>query len=72
MTLSRLVSEITWWWSRKHPPMSRIPEWKKLDEAEKRARRRGCTQDIGRASKGKRAAVTAALMRELPHLEETW
>lgn len=57
MTLTRIIEEIMWWWKRTHPPVSSIPAWRKAQEAERRARRRNCTREIGKA----RAAKSRAL-----------
>jgi hypothetical protein len=61
MTLSRIISDIAWWWRRKHPPLTRNAAWRKAHDAETIARRRNCTRDIGKARRAKRDAV----MREL-------
>lgn len=59
--MNTFIREIIWWWQRRHSPMAALPEWRKAKEAEQIARRRGCTQAIGRARKAKRQAVHAAL-----------
>ena len=61
MTLSRIIADVVWFWQRRHSPLSSLPEWRKAREAEQIARRRGCTQAIGRARKAKYQAVHAAL-----------
>ena len=63
MTLTRIVSEILWWWRVRHNPLSRTPGWRKAHAAEMAARRRGCTQAIGKARKDMRQAVLDDLRR---------
>lgn len=49
--MNTFIREIIWWWQRRHSPLF--------------ARRRGCTQAIGRARKAKQAALHSALRGSL-------
>lgn len=62
MNLSRIISDIMWFWRRKHPPMRSIPAWREAARAEANAARRGCTRDVGRARKAKRDALHASML----------
>lgn len=59
--MNRIIREIIWWWQRRHNALTRLPEWRRADETERRGHRKGCTQDIGRARRAKYKAVHAAL-----------
>lgn len=59
--MNRLIQEIIWWWQRKHCALSKLPDWRKADEMERRGHITGCTQVIGRARKAKYQATHAAL-----------
>ena len=63
MTLARMISDIVWWWRKRHPALRRIPDWKRAADAYAVARRRGCTQAIGRAREAMRKAVLDDLRR---------
>lgn len=63
MNLSRIISNIVWWWRKGHPTLRKLPNWRRAADAELVARRRGCTQDIHRARKEKRKAVLDDLRR---------
>lgn len=59
--MNRWVSNIIWWWQRRHNPMTSLPEWREGNEIERRGLRTGCTQAVGRGRKVKHQAVHAAL-----------
>lgn len=61
MTLSRIISDIMWFWQRKHPPLKANRAWRQADDAERRAIKRGCTQAIHKARKAKRDAIRREL-----------
>lgn len=61
MIISRWISDISWWWQRRHSPLASLPEWNAAKQAEKRAKAIGCTREIGRARKNMNRAVHAAL-----------
>lgn len=63
MTFSRMISDALWWWRKRHPVLRQIPAWKRAADAEVIARKRGRTQDIGRARKAMRKAVLDELRR---------
>lgn len=56
-TFSYVINEIVWWWERKHNPLAKLPSWQAAREAERRAMRRGCTQDIGHSRRRKADAL---------------
>ena len=59
--MNRWISNIIWWWQRRHNPMASLPEWRKAKEAEKHGLSRGCTRAVGRARKDLNRATHAAL-----------
>lgn len=59
--MNRAIRSLISWWLRRHPPLARVPAWKQAQEAEKRAKARGCTQALHRAREAKRAAINANL-----------
>ncbi|MFC3072397.1 hypothetical protein [Shinella pollutisoli] len=63
MTLSHIISDIMWWWRKSHPTLRKLPNWRRAADAYAIAKRRGCTQDIGRARKDMRKAVLDDLRR---------
>ena len=67
MTLSRIISDIVWWWSCRKPRLAHDRTWSRADQLERDARRRGCTRYIKRARQAKREAVIAALRGEVRH-----
>ena len=64
-SLTRTLSEIKWWWNRVHSPLNKLPDWRKGNEAERNARSRNCTRDIGKARQIKRESVHADLAAAL-------
>lgn len=63
MNLSRIISNIVWWWRKDHPTLRKLPNWRRAADAELIAKRRGCTQAIHRAQQAKRKAVLDDLRR---------
>lgn len=59
--MNRWISNIIWWWQRRHSPLSSLPDWRKAKEAERHALSRGCTQAIHKARRQKYDAVHSAL-----------
>lgn len=57
MIFSRIISDIIWYWHKKHPPLSKNPEWRKAHRAEKIAAGRGNTRAIGKARVAKSRAL---------------
>lgn len=59
----RSLSDLFWWWSKKHPSLRKLPSWRRAADAELIAKHRGCTQDIHRAREEMRKAVLDDLRR---------
>lgn len=59
--MNRWISAIARWWRAEHPPLARLPDWKRAQEAEKRAAARRNTQAVHRAREAKRAALHSNL-----------
>jgi hypothetical protein len=59
--MNRWISNIIWWWQRRHNRLASLPEWKRADHAHRDALARGCTQAVHRATQDKRNAIHSAL-----------
>ena len=55
------LRDVVAWWTRRHPPLAKLPAWKAAYRAEKRALAIGCTRAVGKARKDMQAAVLANL-----------
>ena len=62
MNLRRQISILLSWWRSIHPSsLNAIPEYREASLSERRAKRSGSTQAIGRARKAKSDALHRAL-----------
>ena len=62
MNLRRHISALLSWWRSIHPSsLNAIPEYREASLSERRAKRSGSTQAIGRARKAKSDALHRAL-----------
>jgi hypothetical protein len=57
MKINRIISDALWWWRKRHPSIRKLPAWRRAADAYAAAKRRGCTQDIGKARKSMQQAV---------------
>lgn len=57
MTFNRIISDIAWFWRKRHTSLRKLPGWRRAADAYAMAKRRGCTQEIGKARREMRQAV---------------